>query len=276
MEENALVQVFSNSEFGSVRTVTIDNEPWFVGKDVCGVFGDTNHKRSLSRIDDEDKMLRSVKTNGGIQNVTVINESGLYALLFCMQPAKAKGVSQNDSLVDERIDKVHRFKRWVTSEVIPSIRKHGGYVYDPEKFINENFPSFTEETKKNMILDLYNVNKQLTAKVEEQKPKVTYCDNILNSPALTPITTIAKDYGMSGKKMNQLLSDLGIQYKRGSSWYLYQQYADKGYTQSKTYGEGIVFTNTEWTQTGRMFLYEELKKHHILPVIERNNLTEVI
>ena len=96
MEENALVQVFNNSEFGSVRTVTIDDEPWFMGKDVCEVFGDTNHKRSLSRIDDEDKRLFSVDTNGGKQMVTVINESGLYALLFCMQPAKAKGVSQND------------------------------------------------------------------------------------------------------------------------------------------------------------------------------------
>ena len=260
MEENALVQVFNNSEFGSVRTVTIENEPWFVGKDVAVALGYKEPaKATREKVDPEDRGVSEIDTPGGIQDVVLINESGLYSLVLSSKLESAK-----------------RFKRWITSEVIPSIRKHGGYVYDPEKFINENFPSFTEETKKNMILDLYNVNKQLTAKVEEQKPKVTYCDNILNSPALTPITTIAKDYGMSGKKMNQLLSDFGIQYKRGSSWYLYQQYADKGYTQSKTYGEGIVFTNMEWTQKGRMFLYEELKKHDILPVIERNELMEAM
>ena len=260
MEENALVQVFNNSEFGSVRTVTIENEPWFVGKDVAVALGYKEPaKATREKVDPEDRGVSEIDTPGGIQDVVLINESGLYSLVL-----------------SSKLESAQRFKRWITSEVIPSIRKHGGYVYDPEKFINENFPSFTEETKKNMILDLYNVNKQLTAKVEEQKPKVTYCDNILNSPALTPITTIAKDYGMSGKKMNQLLSDFGIQYKRGSSWYLYQQYADKGYTQSKTYGEGIVFTNMEWTQKGRMFLYEELKKHDILPVIERNELMEAM
>ena len=260
MAENALVQVFSNSEFGNVRTVTIENEPWFVGKDVAVALGYKEPaKATREKVDPEDRGVSEIDTPGGIQDVVIINESGLYSLVLSSKLESAK-----------------RFKRWITSEVIPSIRKHGGYVYDPEKFINENFTSFTEETKKNMILDLYNVNKQLTAKVEEQKPKVTYCDNILNSPALTPITTIAKDYGMSGKKMNQLLSDFGIQYKRGSLWYLYQQYADKGYTQSKTYGEGIVFTNMEWTQKGRMFLYEELKKHDILPVIERNELMEAM
>lgn len=262
MEENALVQVFNNSEFGSVRTVIIDDEPWFMGKDVAEILGYSNPRKAiLDHVDGEDKTdgVTIRDSIGREQTPIFINESGLYSLIVLSKLESAK-----------------RFKRWITSEVIPSIRKHGGYVYDPEKFINENFPSFTEETKKNMILDLYNVNKQLTAKVEEQKPKVTYCDNILNSPALTPITTIAKDYGMSGKKMNQLLSDFGIQYKRGSSWYLYQQYADKGYTQSKTYGEGIVFTNMEWTQKGRMFLYEELKKHDILPVIERNELMEAM
>lgn len=262
MEENALVQVFNNSEFGSVRTVTIDDEPWFVGKDVAEILGYSNPRKAMSdHVDDEDKTsgVTIRDSIGREQNPIVINESGLYSLV-----------------ISSKLESAKRFKRWITSEVIPSIRKHGGYIYDPEKFINENFPSFTEETKKNMILDLYNVNKQLTAKVEEQKPKVTYCDNILNSPALTTITTIAKDYGMSGKKMNQLLSDFGIQYRRGKVWFLYQQYADKEYTQSKTYSGGIVFTNTEWTQKGRMFLYEELKKHGILPVVERNNLMEAM
>lgn len=121
------LQIFNNPEFGSVRTSNINGEPWFVGKDVCEAFGDTNYRRSLSNIDDSDKGVSQIETPGGKQNMVIINESGLYSLLFQMQPQKAKGVSQNESVIDERIEKLHRFKRWVTSEVLPSIRKTGGY-----------------------------------------------------------------------------------------------------------------------------------------------------
>ncbi len=121
------VQIFDNEEFGSIRTVTIDGEPWFVGKDVCGVFGDTNYRRSLDRLAEEDKGVSLIHTPGGNQNMTIINESGLYGLIFYMQPQKAKGVSQNDTLVDKRIKKLKKFKRWVTSEVLPAIRKTGRY-----------------------------------------------------------------------------------------------------------------------------------------------------
>lgn len=121
------LQIFNSEEFGEIRTVTIDNEPWFVGKDVCEAFGDTNYRRSISNIDDSDKGVSQMDTPGGKQNMIIINESGLYALLFQMQPQKAKGVSQNDELINERVEKLHRFKHWVTSEVLPSIRKTGGY-----------------------------------------------------------------------------------------------------------------------------------------------------
>ncbi len=93
--------IFNNDEFNNIRGVSIDGKPWFVGKDICGQFGDTNHKRSLSRIDSSDKMMIKIQTAGGKQTMTVINESGLYALLFMMQPAKAKGVSQNDPLIEK-------------------------------------------------------------------------------------------------------------------------------------------------------------------------------
>lgn len=121
------LKIFQNKEFGEIRTLIENGEPWLVGKDVCESFGDTNYRRSLSSVDDDDKRISQIETPGGKQNMIVINESGLYSLLFQMQPQKAKGVSQNDSLVDERIEKLHRFKRWVTSEVLPSIRKTGGY-----------------------------------------------------------------------------------------------------------------------------------------------------
>lgn len=122
------LKIFENPEFGSVRTTMIDDEPWFVGKDVCCAFGDTNHKRSLARLDDEDKGVHRMDTPGGTQQMTIINESGLYSLLLYMQPKKAKGVTQSDPPFEERVLKLKRFKRWVTSEVLPAIRKTGKYV----------------------------------------------------------------------------------------------------------------------------------------------------
>lgn len=121
------LQMFSNKEFGNIRAVIINDLPWFVGKDVCESFGDTNYRRSLSNVDDVDKSIALIETPGGKQNMTIINESGLYSLLFQMQPQKARGVSQNDSLINERVEKLHRFKRWVTGEVLPSIRRTGSY-----------------------------------------------------------------------------------------------------------------------------------------------------
>lgn len=121
------IKIFNSKEFGSVRTISIEEEVWFVGKDVCEAFGDTNHKRSLANIDDSDRRVSKIETAGGKQNMVIINESGLYSLLFQMQPQRAKGVSQNEPPIEERIQKLKRFKKWVTGEVLPAIRKTGGY-----------------------------------------------------------------------------------------------------------------------------------------------------
>ena len=111
----------------------IDDEPWFVGKDIAEYFGDSNYRRSLARLDEDEKGVSQIATLGGTQQMTIINESGLYSLMFYMQPQKAKGVSQNDTLINERIIKLKKFKRWVTSEVLPSIRKTGHYGNTPLK-----------------------------------------------------------------------------------------------------------------------------------------------
>lgn len=136
------MKIFNSEEFGQVRTVIIDGEVWFVGKDVCKAFGDKNHNRSLGRVDEMDKReMEIVDSLGRTQKAIFVNESGLYALLFSMQPQKANndgvqdayptnkdGVSDEYPIeVQERIEKLHRFKRWVTSEVLPSIRKTGKY-----------------------------------------------------------------------------------------------------------------------------------------------------
>lgn len=129
VKSKSKVQVFENSEFGKVRMVMdTDGEPWFVGKDVCEVFGDTNYKRSLCRIASEERRndIAIVDSLGRNQFPTLVNEGGLYSLLFTMQPEH--GGTQNDPHVQERIQRLRTFRRWVTHEVLPSIRKHGAYV----------------------------------------------------------------------------------------------------------------------------------------------------
>ncbi len=141
IEINSFVKVFENMTFGNVRVIMRDDQPWFVGKDICQAFGDKNHSRSISRVDGEDKMVMSLDTNGGRQNITVVNESGLYSLLFNMQPQKANKTNIPDAYpldetdaysleIQERIIKLRAFRKWVTSEVLPSIRKYGAYLTD--------------------------------------------------------------------------------------------------------------------------------------------------
>ena len=120
------LKIFENPEFGKVRTVAIDGEPWFALKDVCQAFGETNYRRVASRLDEDEKGVSQIDTPGGKQSMTIVNESGLYAALFAMQPEKARGVSQ--AHIEHRQAKLKAFKHWVTSEVLPSIRKTGSYM----------------------------------------------------------------------------------------------------------------------------------------------------
>lgn len=103
-----------------------NGKPWFVAADVCRYFGETNRNRAMRHVDTEDKEGTQINTRGGVQTVTVINESGLYSLLLGMQPQKARGVTAD--YIKARQEKIDAFRRWVTHEVLPSIRKTGGYI----------------------------------------------------------------------------------------------------------------------------------------------------
>jgi phage antirepressor YoqD-like protein len=176
------------------------------------------------------------------------------------------------------LPKAKEFKRWVTHEVLPAIRKHGIYatgqtidniLADPDYGIRLLTELKTERARRQQ-LEIENAqNKQIIC---ELKPKASYYDLILQNKSLVPITKISKDYGMSGKAMNSLLHKLGVQYRMGDIWLLYQKYSDMGYTQSKTHtidADNSVM-HTYWTQKGRLFLYDLLKnKRNILPLIER-------
>ena len=137
----------------------------------------------------------------------------------------------------------------------------------------EALKAFTAEVEKNEMLSLE--NKIQTQQINELKPKADYTDRILKTTDLMTITQIAKDYGMSAKQFNALLHDYKVQFKQNGQWLLYSQYQSKGYTSSETVefdrsdGTVGVRLNTKWTQKGRLFLYGLLKKHDVVPTIER-------
>ena len=149
------LQIFKSDTFGEVRTVVKDNEPWFVAADVCEFFGVTNRNRVLQNLDEDEKGGTQIDTPGGVQTVTIINEAGLYTLLFYLQPTKARGVS--DEYIATRCEQLRKYKRWITHEVIPSIRKHGAYI--------------TTEAAEKIMSDPDSWIKLLTALKEEREGK---------------------------------------------------------------------------------------------------------
>lgn len=209
------LQIFKNAEFGEIRTVTIDGEPWFVGKDVCNAFGDTNYRRSLLNVDDSDKGVSQINTPGGKQKMTIINESGLYSLLFQMQPQKAKGVSQNENTIDERIEKLRRFKHWVTSEVLPSIRKNGGYIMNQENMTPEQIMAAG-------ILVAQKVIENQKKEIERMKPKEVFADAVKTSHTSILIGDLAKILKQNGietgqKRLFEWLRNNGYLIKRNGT-----------------------------------------------------------
>ena len=242
------LQVF-NFEKEEIRTLTIDNEPYFVGKDVAEVLGYKEPHKAITRhIDEEDRTKHPILTNGGTQDSWLINESGLYGLIL-----------------NSKIEGAKKFKRWVTSEVLPSIRKHG--MYATEELLNNPDLLIQVATQLKVEREQRLIAEQ---RVMELQPKASYYDLILQNKTLLSVTQIAKDYGKSAVWLNNKLHELGIQFKQGGTWLLYQKYAEKGYTQSTTHAIDDTRSRllTKWTQKGRLAVYELLKDQDILPLIE--------
>ena len=258
------MQIFDNPVFGSIRTLDEDGTILFSAKDIATALNYTNPRKAV-RDHCKGVTKRSILTNGGMQEVVFIPESDLYRLTF-----------------SSKLEKAEEFTDWVTSEVLPSIRKHGAYLTSNTIDNIINNPDFgikllttlKEEQERCKALELENANqKQMLL---EAKPKLDYVDQILSCTNAMNITQIAKDYGMGAVKMNQKLHELKIQYKQNNQWLLYDKYANLGYTRSSTScfedknGSPCAVVHTKWTQKGRMFLYEKLKKVGILPMIERD------
>ena len=220
------LKIFSNPEFGSIRVIEKDGEPWFVAADVCQILDLTNPTMALNRLDEDERS----KLNLGRQGETnVVNEYGLYSLILGSRKPEAKV-----------------FKRWITHEVIPSIRKHGMYMTDEvlEKTLNN--PDF--------LIDL------LQAYKKEREEKLAYKEQVnllVHANKLYTTTEIAKELGFkSAQELNRDLERKRIQYKINNTWVLYSEYADKGYTSIKeqVLDNGKVIYDRKWTGLGRQFL----------------------
>lgn len=263
------LEAFKNEEFGTVRTLSEGDDILFCASDVAKALGYTNPRKAVGdhcpHVTKRDVGVQTgIKADGTVSTQTVgvsfIPEGDVYRLI-----------------VRSKLPSAEKFEKWVFDDVLPTIRKHGAYmtqetlenaILNPD-YLLKIVTALKEETDKRKLLEQENSEqKQL---IVEMEPKVTYCDMVLKSKDLIPVTQIAKDYGMSATSFNKLLHNLKIQYRSGDCWVLYQKYANMGYTKSSTYpvgGEKSVI-HTYWTQKGRLFLYENLKKNGTLPAMEK-------
>lgn len=256
------LQIINNAEFGELRTIEENEKVLFCGSDVAKALKYTRPndaitahcrytvKRSIPHPQSPDKQIEML----------FIPEGDVYRLIC-----------------HSKIESAERFEKWVFDDVLPTIRRHGMYATNelldnPDLLIEAATRIKVQREKIAALETTVAVQSQQLA---EAAPKVSYYDLILNCKDLISISKIAKDYGMSAVKMNDLLRDMGIQYRQGNVWLLYQKYAAQGYTSTKTHeyigsdGTNHAKTATYWTQKGRLFIYNKLKDNDIVPVIER-------
>ncbi|MDV6238765.1 phage antirepressor KilAC domain-containing protein [Trueperella bernardiae] len=245
------LQVFTNDAFGTIRTVEHEDKVYFCGRDVATALGYKDPTNAIKQHCKGVAIHHPLETAGGVQDTRFITEDDLYRLIF-----------------SSKLPAAQDFEAWVVNEVLPTIRRHGVYAID-ELLDNDEF-------LEHAIIQLRSERaKRLAAEqaLLEAAPKVSYYDVVLQSDSLLTITEIAKDYGLSAKKLNLLLHDAGVQFRQSGRWFLYARFAEQGYTQSKTheYDEGKTRTHMYWTQKGRLFVYDLLKNQFgLLPVIEQD------
>lgn len=250
------VQIFKNDEFGEIRTILVNNEPYFVGKDVATVLGYTNPQKAIrDHVDEDDKTQNESFTVNGTQ-VVLINESGLYSLILSSKLPTAK-----------------KFKKWVTSEVLPAIRKTGSYslpkspwqiVTDALSVAQNQLAIYKDQLDQARAesADTYKLYKAQKEENTKLLPDANYTRETLTSKSTWNTNVVAKEFGLTAKTLNKKLKGLGIQYKQHGVWLLSSEYQDKGYTKTRTYpyinskGETCSRLQTEWTEAGRKWLHE--------------------
>ena len=181
---------FTNPEFGEVRTLNIENEPWFVAADVCKALDLGNASMTLSRLDDDEKGVSLIDTLGGLQNMVTVNEPGLYTLVLGSRKPEAKA-----------------FKRWITHDVIPSIRKNGGYIAGQEQMTPEELMAKALLVANKTLAERDARISELTVQNTIMQPKAEYFDELVDRNTLTNFRETAKELGISEKAFIRFLID---------------------------------------------------------------------
>lgn len=257
------LNLYAHPDFGNLRTIVDGETIYICARDAATALGYQDPTNAIKLHCKGVAKYHPLETPGGIQQARFITEGDLYRLI-----------------ASSKLPAAQQFESWVFDEVLPSIRRHGLYATD--RLIEEirtnphaimaMLQAYIEEKERSekLLADNY----QQAQLLLEARPKVTYYDMVLQSESLLTTTEIAKDYGMSARKLNQLLHELGVQFKQSGRWFLYADHADADYARSKTFvvdeETGKTATHLYWTQKGRLFIYDLLKHERgLLPLIER-------
>lgn len=253
------IKIFENAQFGQIRTaMSENNEPMFCLADVCNALGINGGARNVkSRLNEKGVVIINTPTNGGIQSLNYINEPNLYKCIFQSRKAEAEA-----------------FQDWVTSEVLPSIRKTGGYIVandeDSEADIMAKalqIAKSTLERKNQRIAELQVTCDTQAERLEHQQdiinssaPKVRYYNEHLQSVETLTTTQVAKEIGIDANKLNQKLKEIGVLFRQSGSWMPKQPYCGWGLhamrTQTYTRSDGTIGSNSYlvWKPKGRLFI----------------------
>lgn len=251
------LQIFNNPDFGAIRIVEIDSKPYFIATDVTKALGYSHTPSAIRQhVDNEDVSKRHIPDNQGfMQKMILINESGLYALIFGSKLSTAK-----------------TFKRWVTNEVLPEIRKNGGYIVikrgDTPETLAERGQQVLQASVEKLTKQLEKSeaeNEQNKALLEEWTPKVEFFNKALDADTLYSATQLAKSLRMEAAELNRRLHKFGIQYRRCGTWFLYANYVHFGLAEvrptyfTKANGKSSGRPTLMWTEEGRKFVFDLIR-----------------
>ena len=225
---NNNLMIFENPEFGAVRSILIDGDPWFVAADVCKALEIEKTNRALSRLDDDEKGAHSVSTPGGRQRMSIISESGLYSLILGSRKPEARA-----------------FKRWITHEVVPSIRKHGAYMADSLLDALEAHPEAVPEYL-NRLRSENARNRELTRRLRLALPKAEYYDAFVDPADCTNIRTTAKELGVPEKQFTRYLEE---------KKYLFRDKNRKLFPRAVKKSAGLFLVRDFYTERGKLGHY---------------------
>ena len=225
---NNNLMIFENPEFGAVRSILINGDPWFVAADVCKALELEKTNRALSRLDDDEKGAHSVSTPGGRQRMSIISESGLYSLILGSRKPEARA-----------------FKRWITHEVIPSIRKHGAYMTDSLLNALEAHPEAVPEYL-NRLRSENARNRELTRRLRIALPKAEYYDAFVDPADCTNIRTTAKELGVPEKQFTRYLEE---------KKYLFRDKNRKLFPRAVKKSAGLFLVRDFYTERGKLGHY---------------------